>query len=75
MKWIFTLGFLLLSVSAKATEMKDSIDYALDRANNEKLEQEKDIDQINDEIINCLQDRQENDAECDSDSRDKEVGK
>lgn len=75
MKWIFTLGFLLLSASAEATEMKDSIDYALDRANNEKLEQEKDIDQINDEIINCLQDRQENDAECDSDSRDKEAGK
>jgi hypothetical protein len=75
MKWIFTLGFLLLSASAEATEMKDSIDYALDRANNEKLEQEKDIDQINDEIINSLQDRQENDAEWDSDSRDKEVGK
>lgn len=74
MKWVFTLVFLLLSISAMATEMKDSIDYALDRANNEKLEQKKDIDQIGNEAINCNPDGKESDAACDSYSKGEEPG-
>jgi hypothetical protein len=74
MKWVFTLVFLLLSISAMATEMKDSIDYALDRANNEKLEQQKDIDQIRNKAINCDPDGKEGDAACDSDSKGEEPG-
>jgi len=54
--------------------MKDSIDYALDRANNEKLEQKKDIDQIRNEAINCNPDGKESDAACDSYSKGEEPG-
>jgi hypothetical protein len=74
MKWVFTLVSLLLSISAMATEMKDSIDYALDRANNEKLEQKKDIDQIRNEAIICNPDGKESDAACDSYSKGEELG-
>ena len=74
MKWVFTLVSLLLSISAMATEMKDSIDYALDRANSEKLEQKKDIDQIGNEAINCNPNGKESNAECDGYSKDAEAG-
>jgi hypothetical protein len=74
MKWVFILVSLLLSISAMATEMKDSIDYALDRANNDKLEQQKDIDQIRNEAITCNPDGKESDATCDSDSKGEESG-
>jgi hypothetical protein len=74
MKWVFTLVSLMLSISVMATEMKDSIDYALDRANNEKLEQKKDIDQIRNEAINCNPAGKESDAACDSYSKGEEPG-